>query len=495
MLKNLGLLFKKQAKKNYRNTCLDLGKDNIISYGKIDSLSDSLASYFFQEKGIREGDRICIESKKNLFSYVALLSCLKLGVIYSFFDVNDGESRINNVINTVKPKNIFLFSKNKKIKSKREIILVNEKFEQRVFFRENKKIISKFKNKFLNAYIMFTSGSTGKPKGVLISHYNLTFFINWVKMTFKIDKNTKMSNLNPLHFDNSVFDVYGSIFNNATLIPVEKNEILVPKNLIKKLKIAKCNLWFSVPSLLDLILHIGGLNIFKKNTLKKMIFGGERFPLQSVKKILSINKKIQFYNVSGPTECTCMCSSYKVKSRDLKGKDVYVGKISKYFNYKIIGKQGAKYRSKNGELYLEGPAVSPGYFNDRKRTKEKFYKVGKFNGYKTGDIVMEEKNKLLKIIGRTDNQIKFLGHRIELEEIEKAFIKLFGIKNCIAAIKKKKQYPHKNIVIFLDKKIGNEDKIKFKLSKLLPKHMIPEEIKFVRKFAYNSNGKLDRTKY
>ena len=88
-----------------------------------------------------------------------------------------------------------------------------------------------------------------------------------------------------------------------------------------------------------------------------MIFWGERFPLQSVKKILSINKKIQFFNVSGPTECTCMCSSYKV-NRDLKKSNVYVGRISKYFNYKIIGKQSTKYKFKNGELYLEGPAVS-----------------------------------------------------------------------------------------------------------------------------------------
>ena len=109
--KNLGLLFKEQAKKNYKDICLNLGKENLISYGKIDSLSDSLASYFYGEQGIREGDRVCIESKKDLFSYAALLSCLKLGVIYSFFDINDGEDRIKNVIETVKLKNIFLFSK------------------------------------------------------------------------------------------------------------------------------------------------------------------------------------------------------------------------------------------------------------------------------------------------------------------------------------------------------------------------------------------------
>ena len=61
-----------------------------------------------------------------------------------------------------------------------------------------------------------------------------------------------------------------------------------------------------------------------------------------------------------------MCSSYKVRPSDLKkSNDVYVGRISKYFNYKIIGKQSTKYKFKNGELYLEGPAVSSGYYNDQ----------------------------------------------------------------------------------------------------------------------------------
>ena len=64
-----------------------------------------------------------------------------------------------------------------------------------------------------------------------------------------------------------------------------------------------------------------------------------------------------------------------------------------------------------------------GYFNDKKRTKEKFYYRNGLRGYKTGDLVKENKKKLLKIIGRVDNQIKFLGHRIELEEIEKFLLK------------------------------------------------------------------------
>ena len=109
-----------------------------------------------------------------------------------------------------------------------------------------------------------------------------------------------------------------------------------------------------------------------------MIFGGERFPLQSVKKILSINKKNSIFQCLRSNRVYMyVFQVIKLGQGPKKSNDVYVGRISKYFNYKIIGKQSTKYKFKNGELYLEGPAVSSGYYNDQIRTKEKFYKKGK----------------------------------------------------------------------------------------------------------------------
>ena len=340
---------------------------------------------------------------------------------------------------------------------------------------------------------MFTSGSTGMPKGVLISHKNLSFFINWIRNTFQINSKSVLTNLNPLHFDNSVFDLYGSFFNGATLVPFEKNELFNLNEIRRKINDTKTDTWFSVPSLLDMLLKLKGKKLFKKIKLKNIIFGGERFPIQSIRMIYPYLKKVRIFNVSGPTECTCMCSAYRVKEKDLNYKDIFVGKINQYFKYKIINENLKE--DKIGELYLEGPAVSSGYFNDIKKTKKNFYQSGKFKGYKTGDIVEQNKLKLIKIIGRNDNQIKFLGHRIELEEIEKTFIKLFKIKNCIAQLKNKDVFPYKKIVIFVDKKFKNLSIVKKKVKLSLPYYMIPEEIKYIKKFIYNTSGKLDRTKY
>lgn len=489
-ISNLGYYFKKNLKKNKNRVCLNFGNNMSFSYQQFDELSDKIA-FFLKKKGLKENDRISIESKKDLFSFALIMACLKIGVIYNFFEKNEAIKRTNHILEIVKPKIIFLYDENLKIKKRK--ILVNDNFKKKIFKLSSYNKVKITNKKNLNAYIMFTSGSTGMPKGVLISHKNLSFFIKWIRNTFQINNKSVLTNLNPLHFDNSVFDLYGSFFNGSTLVPFEKNELFNLNEITNKINNTKIDTWFSVPSLLDLFLKVGEKKLFKKIKLKNIIFGGERFPIQSIKKIYPYLKKVRIFNVSGPTECTCMCSAYRVKKKDLNHKDIFVGKINQYFKYKILNENLKE--DKIGELYLEGPAVSSGYFNDIKKTKKNFYQTGKFKGYKTGDIVEENKLKLIKIIGRNDNQIKFLGHRIELEEIEKTFIKLFKIKNCIARLKNKKVFPYKKIVIFVDKKFKNLSVVKKKIKLSLPYYMIPEEIKYIKKFIYNSNGKLDRTKY
>src|SRR4029079_18063225 len=74
------------------------------------------------------------------------------------------------------------------------------------------------------AYIMFTSGSTGIPKGALMSHANVLNLIEWGRHTFNIEFSDTLTNVNPLYFDNSVFDLYSSLFNGAKLVPFTKDE-------------------------------------------------------------------------------------------------------------------------------------------------------------------------------------------------------------------------------------------------------------------------------
>ena len=97
---------------------------------------------------------------------------------------------------------------------------------------------------------MFTSGSTGFPKGAVMTHANVLNLIEWSRKTFAITPDDVLTNVNPLYFDNSVFDFYASLFSGARLVPFKKDEVNDPKRLVEKVSTAGCTLWFSVPSLL-----------------------------------------------------------------------------------------------------------------------------------------------------------------------------------------------------------------------------------------------------
>jgi D-alanine--poly(phosphoribitol) ligase subunit 1 len=486
---NLGISFNNLVKRYPKNIALNFGDNQKYTYLDLDRSSEKIINLFIKLK-LKKKNIIAIESKKTFVSFSLIVACWKMGITYSFFDTDDNSERVKKIINTLKPSKIFTFSKrgvkNECLLNKNLLNLTNKLVTRKSSYVRDKKLI---------AYIMFTSGSTGLPKGVLISHYNLSYFINWTKSNFSINHKTILTNLNPLHFDNSVFDIYASLLNGGCLVPFKKEELFNLKNLIMKINETNCNIWFSVPSLLNFLLQVGNKRIFRNLKVNKMIFGGERFPLNSVKKIFSYIKKTKIYNVSGPTECTCICSAHRVTKNELLTlKNIPIGKINSYFNYQIILK-GKK--SNQGELFLEGPAVSEGYFKNDKVTNDKFYNIKKFNGYKTGDIVEKYKKNNLRIIGRIDNQIKFLGYRIELEEIENILIKLFNIDECLILIKNQKKFPHEKMVCYVNNnhknKINSKNLNKISLS--LPYYMCPKELIYVSNFQYNKNGKLDRNYY
>ena len=162
----------------------------------------------------------------------------------------------------------------------------------------------------------------------------------------------------------------------------------------------------------------------------------------------------------------------------------------------ILNEEGKK--DKEGELYLIGPNVGSGYYNDEERTQHSFSicleKKNYFKRqYKTGDLV-EENEGLLYFKGRKNNQIKHMGYRIELEEIEIAINGLDEIEQAAVVYKRDKDAYGKIIAYIASKNKNIEiNKLKEQLSEKLPSYMIPNTIKFIESFPKNQNGKIDKT--
>ena len=187
--------------------------------------------------------------------HTVVLACNILGVAYAHLDANSPVQREKYVTETLDPRWMLDFETNSCIglyKSDNRDLpdqSVAANFGSSAIL-EKITFLSEKTNGDTTAYVMFTSGSTGRPKGVAISHASLLNFINWVSTTYSVDQTDRFAGLNQAHFDNSVFDLYGSLYNGASLVPVTTELLKSPSKVLKKLSSHKTTIWFSVPSYL-----------------------------------------------------------------------------------------------------------------------------------------------------------------------------------------------------------------------------------------------------
>ena len=343
------------------------------------------------------------------------------------------------------------------------------------------------------AYVMFTSGSTGSPKGVAISHRSVLNFIDWVRDTYNITPQTKFAGINALHFDNSVFDLYGSIYNGASLIPISNDLLNSPLDTINTLQSNKANIWFSVPSYLIFCMRMKAIKPKRFMSFTKIIFGGEGFPKNNLSKLKSLlPEHVELFNVYGPTEGTCICSSHCVNDYDFVNESEFctLGNIAKNFNYKFINKDERGI----GELMIGGDQLALGYFNDHELTEQKFiydYSLPIIQRYYlTGDL-MRETSHGLYFHGRKDFQIKHMGYRIELEEIEAVFnlSNLFIETTAVYQTQGEFGKIILHVVLISNKTQKSEVEI---IAKKLPVYMRPHHVCYHKSLPKNQNGKIDR---
>jgi len=498
---NLAKLFYSIVTTYSDKTALYYSQDSQVSFEKLNSLSNQIANYLIEFK-VEKYDVIGIFNTKKTESYALMLACLKIGAIYVNLDITNPVERLRKIIDRCLPKYLFFDdeSSTEKISCfKIKTLNINSRSTLEVMNRMNTDNLNISSSICANnpAYIMFTSGSTGFPKGAVMTHQNLLNFINWAQDEYNIVPTDIFTNVNPMYFDNSVFDFYSSLFNGATLVPFEAEAVQNPKKTVDRVDEAEATIWFSVPSLLVFLLTTKSISEKSFQNIRLITFGGEGFPKTKLKELYRLFKdRIRFVNVYGPTECTCICSAYDISENDFYDlKNLApLGRISPNFDYIILNKEN---KTKIGELALAGPQVGLGYYKDPERTANSFVRDPRYPFikqiiYKTGDLVQEDNNGLLHFQGRVDNQIKYMGYRIELEEIESGFNSLSYV-NETGVYYQSFENGLGQIVAFISLSKNIETtKIFEDIRRILPSYMVPKQIHILSRLPKNQNGKIDR---
>ncbi|MDT8899745.1 amino acid adenylation domain-containing protein [Anaeroselena agilis] len=494
---NLGLAFQRTAAAKPRRTALRFVDGSVVDYDTLNKLSNRVARRLL-DGGVGPGDVVAIANSKQPAGYAGMLACLKLGAIYTNFDDQNPADRLRKIFATCGPKLIVADARPNAVTANvacdmgLEVVDLSDSHTREQLLRANPEDLSETERVTgaAPAYIMFTSGSTGVPKGVLISHQALLNFVDWARDCYAITGNDVFTNVNPMYFDNSVFDFYASLFNGASMVPFPREIVANAALLVKSVDEAACTFWFSVPSMLMYLTTMRALSPDKLLSIRAFSFGGEGYPKTSLKILYDLYKhRAEFFNVYGPTECTCICSATKLNDGDFA--DLHglprLGKLARNFGYVLL----------DGELCLTGPQVGLGYYNDAERTQQSFV-ANPFNTlwhermYKTGDIVREDENGDLHFVGRKDNQIKHSGYRIELEEIEAGLARLDYVEQAVALHGRSANGVSRIAAVLAVSGERDIRTVREDLRRFLPEYMVPTEIVFSRELPKNANGKVDR---
>lgn len=419
---------------------------------------------------------IIIEMPKSVDTIVCMVGVLLSGNFYTVLDINMPEERKNIIIDLLNPVCKITIKDNKKDDYVYFEDIIGTKAEK---LKENYNMSNPM-------YVLFTSGSTGVPKGVVVNHNSVMHYLNWFTNEFHIDETTIFGNQTPLYFSMSISDVLGTIYAGATLYFIPHSYFSFPLYLMKYLESNKINTIYWVPSALNMISTFDAFKAFDLPELKKILFAGEVMPPKVINYFIK-NHPAFYANLFGPTETTDICTYYEVKEET---DNVPIGKACNGLTA-IILKDGKE--SKTGELYIKGPFLASGYYNNPKKTNEVFIQNPLNKAfpeviYKTGDIVTVRDDGNLLYVGRADFQIKHMGYRIELGEIENKVYEIDEINTCVVV------YKNDKIILYY---IGNIDEASLlsKLKDKVPEYMLPNKIHKEIKMNYNMNGKIDRTFY
>lgn len=338
-------------------------------------------------------------------------------------------------------------------------------------------------------YGIFTSGSTGTPKCVLISHRDVIDFIGHFASIFGFSDTDVIGNQAPFDFDVSVKDIYTALWCGASLLLIPREYFSTPPRLLDYIcDHGVTSLTWAV-SALCIISGLKGFTYRVPDRLRRVMFSGEVMPVRQLRTWQKYVPDAMYVNLYGPTEITCNCMYFRIPVPYMEDHALPLGVpfpgrkvVLEDESGNILTAPGSK-----GEICVSGESLAIGYYNDPKQTAEHFRMEQGVRTYHTGDEAQIGGDGNLYFAGRLDFQIKHMGHRIELEEIEKNVESEEGVGRCICSYDEEKG----RISAFYTGTIDRRE-LHIKLKEKLPQYMIPNRFTHVTRFVLNKNGKIDR---
>lgn len=498
-------------------TAVEAGGDT-LSFAELDAASGRLAAVL-NAGGVRPGDRVGILAAKSIGAVVAIHGILKAGAVYVPIDPAAPAARAAYIIRDCGIG--VLLTSGRRSSVLNEIIAGVPTLERLVLVDDAELDVTSgvpviaWRDVASHpapppiqptidtdlAYILYTSGSTGSPKGVMISHRNALTFVDWAHDEVGAIGDDRFSSHAPLHFDLSIFDIFVALKAGATLVLVPDGLSSFPFRLAEWIDEQKISVWYSVPTILSMLVRSGDLARFRYQHLRTVIFAGEVFPVKYLRDLMALIPHPVYYNFYGPTE-TNVITYYRVPPiPEDRVAPIPIGIACANMDVFALDDAGEVVTRSGdaGELYARGNCVAQGYWGDAEKTARTFVANPKTRGgrdiaYRTGDIVTFDDDGNYLFLGRRDDMVKSRGYRIELGEIETALYKHAGVREA-AVIAVPDPAIGNRLVAFVVAESGHEmtgTDLQDFCAGSIPRYMVPETIEFRDQLPKTSTGKVDK---
>jgi amino acid adenylation domain-containing protein len=508
---NLALPFYESSVTNSRGLALFVG-DAPLSYGELANLARRISGWL----GLKTGEasaKVGILASRTIEAYAGVLGTLWSGAAYVPINPNTPEDRLVRILRLTKLDALIADQAGLELLSDR----VLEWAPSRILFGAGAKpprSALRFKGigfeSFTElsdegpdrpvtvagdalAYIIFTSGTTGTPKGVMIETESVARYCGVVQERCGFRPTDRVSQVAELTFDNSVLDLFVTWAAGAGLYVVPASQLMAPAKFIRDHQITN---WFSTPSTASIMGRMNLLTPGAFPSLRCSIFAGEALSIATAQAWRIAAPSSFVDNFYGPTEVTVDCMAQRLEDPPNVTRDrgtlaigtpfpgIRAGIVDANLNFLPHGQEG--------ELVVSGRQVARGYFQDPELTAARFPMIEGRRWYRTGDLAFEDASGTFHHLGRIDNQVKILGNRVELEEVEAHLREIVGTDSVAAVAWPLADGRATGIVAFHCAPGMTRDKVREEMKLRVPDYMIPKRVHFLYALPLGSSGKIDR---